>query len=255
MLQQFNLNRPVLCALALCSALLSRTAFSQDTSLKPGINEGYKKQSIESSVKRFENDRRAVVVKQADILKACQLKRNMTVADVGAGTGLFTRSMAAVVAPKGKVYAVDVTEQFVKHVEATCREKGLKNVVGIVCKPTSAELPIDAIDLVFTSDTYHHFEYPFKMLASIHRSLRNDGILVIVDRKKANNHVRAGQAQVKKEVMAAGFEFLDEVDLAEDEYLMRFRRTWPFGQPSQVVGEDTLMRNQPMSGGSVRRPD
>ncbi len=174
MLRKSKLAWSVVCALAMCPVLFDGRVSAQDESLKPGINDGYTKQSVESSVKRFETDRRAVVVKKAEILKACQLKPGMTVADVGAGTGLFTRPMAAAIAPKGKVYAVDVTEQFVKHVEATCREQGLENVVGVVCKPTSTELPSGAIDLVFTSDTYHHFEFPYKVLASVHQSL--DGL-------------------------------------------------------------------------------
>ena len=224
MLRKLSPNWLVVCALVICPLLVCGRTSAQDESLKPGINDGYKKRAIASSVKLFENDKRAVVVKQAEILKACQLKPGMMVADVGAGTGLFTRPMAAGVAPDGKVYAVDVTQRFVKHVKATCREAGLENVVGVVCKPTSTELPVGAIDLVFTSDTYHHFEFPYKMLASIQQSLNDGGILIIVDRKKASSHVRAGQATVKQEVTTAGFEFLDAVDLAEDQYLMRFKK-------------------------------
>ncbi len=224
MLRRSSLNWIVVCTLAICPLLICGRTSAQDESLKPGINDGYKKRAVESSVKLFENDKRAVVVKQAEILRVCQLKPGMMVADVGSGTGLFTRPMAASVAPDGKVYAVDVTEQFVKHVKATCREEGLENVVGVVCKPTSTELPAGTIDLVFTSDTYHHFEFPYKMLASIHQSLEDDGILIIVDRKKASSHVRAGQDTVKQEATSAGFEFLDAVDLAEDQYLMRFKK-------------------------------
>ena len=42
----------------------------------------------------------------------------------------------------------------------------------MVCKPDSAELPAQCIDLAFLCDTYHHFEFPFKTLASIHQALR-----------------------------------------------------------------------------------
>lgn len=231
MLQRIELKRCVACALTACAVLLAGRVSAQEESLKPGINDAYAKQSVESSVNRFETDRRAVVVKQAEILKACRLKPGMIVADVGAGTGLFTRPMAAAVAPEGKVYAVDVTEQFVKHVQATCGEIGLNNVIGVVCKPTSTELPADSIDLVFTSDTYHHFEFPFKVLASIHQSLRDGGILIVVDRKKASNHVRAGQETVKQEVVRTGFKYLDALDLAEDQYLMRFKKNQQAAAP------------------------
>ncbi len=226
---KLELCRSTLAIFRIAIAVVSASGFlcAQDESLKPGINEGYKTLSIDRSVARFENDNRAVVQKHVEILATCQLKAGMIVADIGAGTGLFTRPFAAKVSPSGKVYAVDVTEQFVKHVEKTCRDEGLNNVVGVVSKPTSAELPSGSIDLAFTCDTYHHFEFPYKMLASIRQSLRDTGTLVIIDRKKADKHVRADQATVKKEVIKAGFRLLEEKDLAKNQYLMSFAKREP----------------------------
>ena len=80
------------------------------------------------------------------------------------------------------------------------------------------------MELVFLCDTYHHFEYPFKMLDSIRAALRSDGRLIIIDRKDASDHVRADQATVKTEVVAAGFKFLDQTKVSEREYLMRFQK-------------------------------
>ena len=123
------------------------------------------------------------------------------------------------------MYALDVTKKFVEHVEKTCRDEGIANVVTMLCTPTSTKLPPKSVDLVFTCDVYHHFEYPYKMLASIRQSLRDHGVFVVIDRKKASDHVRAGQQAVKDEVTSAGFTFLDEMDIDKNEYLMRFRKT------------------------------
>ncbi len=131
---------------------------AQEESVRPGINDKYKTADIERTAKMFEGEKRDVVVKRDEILAACQLKPGMTVADVGAGTGLFTRLFAPKVAPEGKVYAVDVTESFVGHVEKTCQEQGIENVTCIVCTPKSAKLPAESVELVFLCDTYHHFE-------------------------------------------------------------------------------------------------
>jgi pimeloyl-ACP methyl ester carboxylesterase/2-polyprenyl-3-methyl-5-hydroxy-6-metoxy-1,4-benzoquinol methylase len=198
---------------------------AQEKSLKPGINEGYKSGDIEKAVARFEGEKRDVVKEQEEILTACGLEPGMIVADVGAGTGLFTRLFAPEVAPEGKVYAVDVTEPFVEHVKKTCREQQIENVVGVVCSPTSTKLAPASVDLVFLCDTYHHFEYPFKMLDSIRQALRPEGRLVLIDRKRAGEHVRADQETVREEVAAAGFALVDEKGLTEREYLMRFRKT------------------------------
>lgn len=199
-------------------------ASAQEESLKPGINEGYKNPDVQRSIKRFEGEKRDVVRKRDEIVAACGLKAGMVVADVGVGTGLFTWEFAARVGAEGRVYAVDIAESFVEHIEKTCKENDVDNVIGIVSTPTSAKLPPESTDLVFICDTYHHFEYPFRMLDSIHEALRSNGRLIIIDRKSASDHVRADQATVRKEVTAAGFKFLEETDVSDRGYLMHFQK-------------------------------
>jgi len=219
-----TISRRVLFVLlaGLCAA---EAVVAQEKSVKPGINKGYEKPDIEKIVKRFENPERDVVKKQPEIVAACKLKKGMVVADVGAGTGLYTRVFAKKVLPKGKVIAVDITPEFIKHVLKTCEEQKIKNVSGVLCKPASTELPKESVDVVFTCDTYHHFEFPFKMIASIRESLREGGHWVIVDRKEANGHVRADQKAVIKEVTSAGFELVDQSLPTDRHYQMRFKKT------------------------------
>ena len=156
----------------------------------------------------------------------------MTVADIGAGTGLFTRLFAKEVGPSGKVFAVDIAPQFIEHIEKTCKAQDLKNVVGIVCKQDSTELPANSIDLAFICDTYHHFEFPFKTMASIHRAVRPGGQVVLVDFHRIKgkssewvlNHVRAGQEVFTKEILAAGFRQVREEKFLKENYLVRFEK-------------------------------
>ena len=100
------------------------------------------------------------------VVAACGIKEGMAIADVGAGTGLYTRLFATQTGPKGRVYAVDIARKFVDYVLKTSHQQGLNNVVGVVCKPDSAELPPDSVDLVFICDTYHHFEFPQSTMES-----------------------------------------------------------------------------------------
>ena len=207
-------------------------ACAQEKSVRPGINKPYENPDIKESVKRFESENREVFAKRKEIVAACKLKPGMAVADVGAGTGLFTRLFAAEVGPKGRVYAVDIARKFIEHVEKTCKEAGLKNVTGIVCTPTSAELPLNSVDLVFICDTYHHFEYPQKTMASIHRALRRGGQLVLVDYRRIEGktpdwllkHLRAGEETFTKEIEAAGFRVVDHADFLKENYLVRFEK-------------------------------
>jgi ubiquinone/menaquinone biosynthesis C-methylase UbiE len=157
----------------------------------------------------------------------------MVVADVGAGTGLFTRLLAKAVGPDGQVYAVDIAPKFLEHIQKTSRDAGLKNVTPVLCSQDSVDLPSASADLVFVCDTYHHFEFPQRTLASIHRALKPDGRLVVVDFIRIPGvssdwvlgHVRAGQEVVEKEIAAAGFEKVDESkDLMKENYLVTFRK-------------------------------
>jgi SAM-dependent methyltransferase len=207
----------------------------------PGINTPYENPDVKGFVSYFEGESREVYAHRKEIVAACPLKPGMAVADVGAGTGLFTRLLAAAVGPQGNVYAVDIAPKFLEHVKESCRQAGLTNVECIVCTQASVELPAASIDMAFLSDTYHHLEFPQKSLASIHRALRRGGQLVIVDYRRVPGktaewilkHVRASQEVVTSEIEAAGFRRVgEEFPFLKENYGIRFERVEsPAGSP------------------------
>ncbi|NLX96445.1 MAG: methyltransferase domain-containing protein [Rhodopirellula sp.] len=218
--------------LALSAFLGPAVSRGQELSVRPEINKPYRDPNVERQAKSLERETREVAGKRDGILAACRLEPEMDVADIGAGTGLFARPFARKVAPGGKVYAVDIAQKFIDHILATCREQGIDNVTGIVGSDTSTKLPPDSIDLAFICDTYHHFEFPQKMLASIHQALRSGGRLIIVDYRKEEGvspewimkHVRADEKMVVEEVTDAGFKLLGKPDLLQENYLLEFEK-------------------------------
>ena len=207
-------------------------AAAQEKSVRPGINQPFENPDVKNFIGIFEGESREIFTKRKEIVTACKLKPEMAVADVGAGTGLFTRLFAKEVGPKGKVYAVDIAPKFIEHIEKTCKEAGFKNVEGIVGKPESTGLPENSVDLAFICDTYHHFEFPLKMMASIHRALKPGGQVVLVDfhrivgKSPASvlDHVRAGQEVFEKEIELAGFKKIGEEYLLKENYFVRFEK-------------------------------
>src|SRR5262249_40792244 len=153
-------------------------------------------------------------------------------ADVGAGTGLFTRAFAAAVGDKGKVFAVDIAPTFLRHIEKTCREAKITNVETIRCDQFSTKLPKDSVDLVFICDTYHHFEFPQRTLQSIHDALRPGGQVVLIDFHRIEGrssewvlgHVRAGQEVFVREITSAGFRVVGEEKFLKENYFVRFEK-------------------------------
>jgi ubiquinone/menaquinone biosynthesis C-methylase UbiE len=207
---------------------------AQDKSVAPGINKPFQKPDVGEFQGKFEKEGREAFDHRDKIVEACQVRAGMAVADVGAGTGLFTRLFAPLVGEQGRVFAVDISQDFVDHIVITARKDNLKNIEGVVCKPDSVELPEASVDLVFICDTYHHFEFPHKTMQSIHKALKPGGRVVLVDYQRiagkstdwVMNHVRAGQEVVEKEITECGFKRVAEVrDLLKENYLVVFEKT------------------------------
>jgi ubiquinone/menaquinone biosynthesis C-methylase UbiE len=211
---------------------LALGALAQDKSVRPGINKPFENPNVQEFIDKFEVESREIYARRQEIVAACRLRPGMVVADVGAGTGLFTRLFAAAVGPQGKVYAIDIAPAFLEHIDKTCRQAGIKNVQAIRCSPTSAELPDNSIDLAFICDTYHHFEFPYKTMASLHRALRPGSTLVLIDFHRIEGksdkwvlgHVRAGQDVFVREIVTSGFKVLGQESILKDNYFMRFEK-------------------------------
>lgn len=205
-----------------------------ESSIKPGVNAEFLKPELPVTqwVERFEREGREIYDQRAAIAKAVGLRPGMSVADIGAGTGLFTPLFAEAVGPQGTVYAVDIAPEFVKHIEQRSRAAGLKNVRAVVGTERSVALPPNSVDVAFICDTYHHFEFPQSTMSSLHRALRRGGEVVLVDFKRipgvssewTMNHVRAGQEVFEREIEAVGFRKVGEVDLLKQNYMVRFQK-------------------------------
>ena len=165
-------------------------------------------------------------------MQALNIQPGMDIADIGAGTGLYTRAFSHEVGPAGTVYAVDIAENFINGIMSQATAAGVNNVVGIVNTAKEARLDPASIDLAFVCDTYHHFEYPRSMLRSIHQALRPGGSLVIIDFRKVRgfssnwvmSHTRADRDTVINEVESEGFKLAEDLDFLKTNYYLRFTR-------------------------------
>jgi len=218
-------------SLAVCFLTLVPTT-GQEKSVRPGINKPFENPDPKDYLQKFEGESREIAVHANEIVSACKVKPGMVVADVGAGTGLFTRKFAAEVGAKGKVFAVDIAPAFLRHIEKTCRESNITNVETILCDQFSIKLPKNSVDLVFICDTYHHFEFPQKTLQSIHEALRPGGQVVLIDFQRIEGkssefvlgHVRAGQEVFVREITTAGFKVVGEEKFLKENYFVRFEK-------------------------------
>lgn len=219
-------------AILLALSLVTTSLLAEEQNVSPGINNYYYDAEFEHWVSVFERPGREVYDRRHDIINALQLEQGMTVADLGAGTGFYTHLFAKRVGSTGKVYAVDISENFIQNILRIAKAQDLNNVEGIVNDQQNTNLPADSVDLVFICDTYHHFEFPQTMLTSIHQALRPGGQLVIIDFRKqpgvstgwVMSHVRANEAAVIREAETAGFELIEKSRLLADNFFLIFTK-------------------------------
>jgi SAM-dependent methyltransferase len=157
------------------------------------------------------------------VLDALHLTPQMTVADVGAGTGYFTVRMAKRVA---KVYATDAQPEMLKLLKE--RTKGLANVETVLAGDRDAALPEHCCDLILLVDVYHELADPAAVVAGLRRALRDRGRLVLVEYRGEDPEVaikpehKMTLPQIKKELEPLGFSFVDSLEFLPDQRVVIF---------------------------------
>lgn len=148
-------------------------------------------------------------------LAAIGIARGPTVADIGAGAGYMTRRLAALVGPRGKVYANDIQPRMLELLRKNVEQRHFGNVQTVLGAPDDPRLP-GSIDLALLVDVYHEFSEPRKMLDHLRGSLKPDGRLVLVEYRAEDPSVpirpehKMPVEQVKREVEPEGYR-LDKV--------------------------------------------
>lgn len=201
-----------------------------------GINDRFKDPELDVSewIGRFEIESREVYSARERVLDICSLKPGMAVADIGAGTGFYSRLFAETVGESGRVYSVDIAPGFLTHIRNRADKEGLTWLTTVQGSDRQTNLPPESVDLIFICDTYHHFEFPADTMTSALKALRPGGILVLIDferipgtsREFILGHVRAGKEVFRAEVESAGFQFLGENEVPGfvENYLLRFQK-------------------------------
>lgn len=215
---------------------LATPPVEQPAGVPAGINDAFvdPELNVDEWVARFEVESREVFQARHEIIERMGLQPGDRVADIGAGTGLFTPLIGGQVGKDGWVFAVDIAPRFVEHIVEQLPKWPQARVTPVLCTAESVCLPPGSIDAAFICDVYHHFEYPKQTLASLHLALKPQGRIIIVDfervpgvsREWVLDHVRAGKETVIDEMREAGFELVGERTIAalQENYYLEFGR-------------------------------
>jgi ubiquinone/menaquinone biosynthesis C-methylase UbiE len=174
--------------------------------------------NAEEWVTTLEGHQRVAAQKIDAVLSLLSLKSGMVVADIGAGSGLFSRPLAKAVAPAGKVYAVDIQQDLLDYIHQRDQEENIHNIQTVLGEFGDPKLPARDVDMAFINDVLHHIQNRAAYLKALGSYTKANGRIAIIEFNKDDPdaphrnqpELQVGREEILQWMSDAGFELVDE---------------------------------------------
>lgn len=169
------------------------------------------------------------------LLKVLKLRPGQVVCDMGCGNGFYALRIAKQVEPGGRVLCVDIQPEMLTLLRERSRAAKVENVRPILGSVVDPQLPAESCDLILCIDVYHEFSHPVHMLAALHKALKPQGRLVLVEFRLEDPAVpiklehKMSKAQVRKELEPNGFKLVEQFDGLPWQHVLWFEKAAPAG--------------------------
>lgn len=164
------------------------------------------------------------------LMRELALRPGMDVADIGAGTGYYSRRMARAVGPTGRVFAVDVQPEMVGFLREAASLPGYSQIVPVLGGERDVNLAPGSLDLAIMVDVYHELEYPWEVLDSLVRAMKPGGRIVFVEYRAEDAFVpiktlhKMSEKQVRREAAVHALEWERTARTLPWQHAIFFRR-------------------------------
>ena len=164
-----------------------------------------------------------------ELISRLGVHKEMVVADVGAGSGVLTGPLALATGPRGTVYASDIDQALLTHIEQRAQSSRLVNVKTVLGSFTDPKLPAP-VDLALMNDVLHHVQDRAAYLKTLASQIKRGGRLAIVDFKaessphKGNAELIVTEPQVNDWAALAGLVRTDSFSLYTDRYFVIYTK-------------------------------
>jgi SAM-dependent methyltransferase len=164
------------------------------------------------------------------LVNQLKLRPGEIVADIGAGTGYFSRRLARKVGDSGRVLAVDIQPEMLILLTNRMAEVGITNVVPILGSATDPKLPAETVDLVLMVDVYHEFDFPSEIMEALCRSVKPGGRVVFVEYRGEDPAVpikplhKMTEMQVKREMSVLPLDWVHTIEVLPRQHIIIFRK-------------------------------
>ncbi len=199
-----------------CLALILLVGTTSCTSFKSWVYEGFDRDEWQHP---------------EQVIKTLNIQPGDQIADLGSGSGYFTFRLADAVGPTGTVYAVDVDEDMNALLADRVQEKEYTNVKIVLASPSDPNLTDGSIDLVFSSNSYHHLDDRVSYFTRLHEDLKPNGRVAIIDFKDdgglhPSGHATPGKV-IQDEMEEAGYALAQDLDFLPKQGFLIFKQNSP----------------------------
>jgi arsenite methyltransferase len=213
----------------LLTALLAPCLLNAQDALKREQQEMHRLHNDPTAYMRALDDpKRDDYQKPHEVLTALNIKPGEVIADIGAGTGYFTFRLSHFVGDKGKVIAVDVSPDMIRHLNQRIRETKTTNVTTILAELDDPLLPDRSVNRFFICDVWHHVENQTKYLALMKKMLKPGGEVVVIDFHKKDlplgppPQMKIAREDLLKQMNGNGFKLAQEHTFLPYQYFLVF---------------------------------
>jgi len=164
------------------------------------------------------------------LVPALKLKPGNVVADIGAGTGYYTRRLAKAVGTNGVVLAVEIQQEMLDILTNKMVGEKIFNVKPVLGTVTDPKLPKASVDLILMVDVYHEFDFPYEMAEAMCQGLKPGGRIAFVEFRKEDPTVpikevhKMSEAQVRKEMGVQPLEWVETLSVLPQQHIIMFRK-------------------------------
>lgn len=188
-----------------------------------GMHKEFK--NAEEWAKTFDDPKRDEWQRPDEVVALLELKPNMTIADVGAGTGYFIGRLSKAVGPAGFVIATDVEADMIRYLDQRAAKDGWPNVRATQVAFDDPGLPAGSVDRILVVDVWHHLSDRLAYAKKLAAALRPGGLIAVVDFEKAAKQgpppeYRLEPKTISDELAAAGLTPSLATEQLPDQYVV-----------------------------------
>ncbi|MBA2736696.1 MAG: class I SAM-dependent methyltransferase [Pyrinomonadaceae bacterium] len=174
----------------------------------------------------FEDENRAKNLQIDRVMDILKITEGKNVADIGAGSGWFTTRAAKRVGDKGKIFAVEINQEYIEYINERAKKENYANIQTVTGAEDNPNLAKNSVDAVLILKTYHEIAEPIKVLRNLRGSLRPNALVGIIDKNGKGDDHGINKEIVTEEAKRAGFVLVDQYDFVKTDgmdYFLVFR--------------------------------